>query len=227
MLKGRTKVWVCQLWNYAINLIFSIVAPKWPQTWAQMLTIAWCQQFCVCVFCVDFFFFFCPALYVNVLYCTTVSLPFTCDEWGPWIIFGLTKYWCVWLREALPPDINLYENMEIKGVCLTNGLFFFRRKKGEKKELSHGLRRCLALRMVTKTDNAVCSCFFTWLAVQICWSLTNNWHENEISCCDLFGSKLFTYCHVTELTETHAGELMSWFWWHMSNNKNLKGEFTF
>lgn len=36
-------------------LFFFVVGLKRPQTGAQMLTIAWCQQFCVCVFFFPFF----------------------------------------------------------------------------------------------------------------------------------------------------------------------------
>lgn len=168
------------------------------------MTLDWSSDVNHClvptVLCLCFLFFFCLILYVNVLHCAKVSLPFTRDKWGPWIIFGLTKYFCVWLREALPPDINLYENIEIKGVCMTNGLFL---KEKRKIKTSHGLRRRWALLMVTESDNAACSCFFTWLAVQICWSLTINWHENEMSWCDLFGSKLFT---SATWQSWHAGE---------------------
>lgn len=128
MLESKPKVWVLQLWSCAINLIYLFIyfLSRWSDVtsdWSSYVN-HWCQQFCVRVW-----FFFCSAPYVNVLHCTTVSLPFTRDEWSPWIIFGLTKYCCVWLRKALWPDMNLYENVEIKGVCLTNCLLKKKKKR--------------------------------------------------------------------------------------------------
>lgn len=165
------------------------------------------------VLCVCFFppFFFCLAPYVNVLYCTTVSLPFTCDEWVPWIIFGLTKYCCVWLREALPPDINLYENIEIKGVCLNNGGFFLKKKKKREKNYDMDyvvvvscswLQRPIMQFVPVSSHGERCKSVCLWqITDRKMWNLTM-W---------LVWFKTLYFCHGTELTEIHAGEIMSLF----------------